>query len=100
MYGAIPDGGSSHISNRIATRIGPVAELRRKYEIVFRFPEIVGLFIGTRPDELPEPVLSLLQETGRRIYLSVELGLQSIHERSLGLLNRNHTGRAVRIRLS
>lgn len=70
---------------------GPVAELRRKYEIVFRFPEIVGLFVGTRPDELPEPVLSLLQETGRRIYLSVELGLQSVHERSLVRLNRNHT---------
>ncbi len=69
----------------------PVAELRRKYEIVFRFPEIVGLFVGTRPDELPEPVLSLLQETGRRIYLSVELGLQSVHERSLGLLQRNHS---------
>jgi hypothetical protein len=70
---------------------GPVMELRRRYETVFRFPEIVGLFVGTRPDELPEPVLSLLQETGRRIYLSVELGLQSVHERSLGLLNRNHT---------
>jgi radical SAM protein (TIGR01212 family) len=70
---------------------GPVADLRRKYETVFRFPEIVGLFVGTRPDELPEPVLSLLQETGRRIYLSVELGLQSVHERSLNLLNRNHT---------
>jgi len=70
---------------------GPVAELSSRYEIVFRFPEIVGLSVGTRPDELPEPALSLLQETGRCIYLSVELGLQSVHERSLGLLNRNHT---------
>jgi len=70
---------------------GSVPELRRKYEIVFAYNEIVGLFIGTRPDAVPEPVLSLLEELNRRIYLSVELGLQSVHARSLALLNRNHT---------
>lgn len=70
---------------------GPLTELRRKYEVVFRYPEIVGLFVGTRPDALPGPVLSLLQEMGRRIYLSVELGLQSVNERSLVRLNRNHS---------
>jgi hypothetical protein len=69
----------------------PVPELRRKYEIVFGFKEIVGLFIGTRPDAVPEPVLALLGEIGRRIYLCVELGLQSVHARSLAQLNRNHT---------
>lgn len=70
---------------------GTVAELRRKYEIVFNYEEIVGLFIGTRPDTLPGPVLSLLEEMNRRTYLSVELGLQSVHAQSLALLNRNHT---------
>ena len=39
---------------------------------------------------LRRPVFSLLEELNRRIYLSVELGLQSIHE-SLLLLNRNHS---------
>ncbi len=70
---------------------GPIMELKRKYEIVFKYNDIVGLFVGTRPDLIPSPVLSLLEEMNRRIYLSVELGLQSIHERSLLLLNRNHT---------
>jgi radical SAM protein (TIGR01212 family) len=70
---------------------GSVPELRRKYETVFDYKEIVGLFIGTRPDALPGPVLSLLEAMNRRIYLSVELGLQSIHPQSLVLLNRNHT---------
>lgn len=70
---------------------GPLAELRRKYEVVFRYPEIAGLFVGTRPDALPGPVLALLAETGRRIYLCVELGLQSVHERSLAWLRRRHT---------
>ena len=70
---------------------GAVPELRRKYGTVFGYKEIVGLFIGTRPDALPGPVLDLLQDMGRRIYLCVELGLQTVHARSLALLNRNHT---------
>lgn len=69
----------------------PLPELQRKYGIVFGYKEIVGLFIGTRPDAVPEPVLALLQDLSRRIYLCVELGLQSVHARSLSLLNRNHT---------
>lgn len=69
---------------------GPVPELRQKYGIVFQYNDIVGLSIGTRPDAISEPVFSLLEKMNRRIYLSVELGLQSIHEQSLLLLNRNH----------
>jgi radical SAM protein (TIGR01212 family) len=70
---------------------GPVAELKRKYEAVFKYKDIVGLFVATRPDAIAPPVYALLQETGRRTYLAVELGLQSSHDRSLVLLNRNHT---------
>ena len=72
---------------------GPEPELRQKYEIVFRYGDIVGLAIGTRPDAISGPVFSLLAGLSRRIYLSVELGLQSIHEKSLALLNRNHSYR-------
>lgn len=70
---------------------GPVAELRKKYEIVFRYTDIVGLYVGTRPDAIAPPVHSLLAEMGKRIYLAVELGLQSIHRQSLLWLNRNHS---------
>jgi len=70
---------------------GPVEELKRRCGIVFQYDSIVGLFIGTRPDSISPPVYSLLEEMKRRIYLSVELGLQSVHQRSLALLNRNHT---------
>ncbi len=70
---------------------GALPELRRKYGTVFAHEEIVGLSLGTRPDALPEPVLDLLQDISRRIYLCVELGLQSVHARSLALLNRHHT---------
>ncbi len=70
---------------------GPIRELKRKYESVFRYDDIVGLFIGTRPDAISLPALALLKTLSRRIYLTVELGLQSIHEQSLLFLNRNHT---------
>lgn len=69
----------------------PVEELREKYEIIFDFPEIVGFFIGTRPDAVAPDVYPLLEEINDRTYLTVELGLQSIHEKSLEFLNRNHT---------
>ncbi len=72
---------------------GPVEELREKYEIIFNFPEIIGLFIGTRPDAIAPGVYPLLDELNERTYLTIELGLQSIHTKSLQYLNRNHTYR-------
>ncbi len=69
----------------------PVEELRKKYEMIFDFPGIVGLFIGTRPDAIAPGVYPLLEELNKRTYLAVELGLQSIHAKSLDYLNRNHT---------
>ncbi len=70
---------------------GPVRELKQKYESVFHYEDIVGLFIGTRPDTISLPAFALLETLSRRIYLTVELGLQSIHAQSLLYLNRNHT---------
>jgi len=70
---------------------GSISELRRKFEIVFKYENIVGLFIGTRPDIISDPAFLLLEELNQRLYLTVELGLQSIHAASLLLLNRNHT---------
>ncbi len=69
----------------------PVEELRKKYEIIFQFPAILGLFIGTRPDAVAPEVYPLLEEMNKRTYLTVELGLQSIHHKSLEFLTRNHS---------
>lgn len=69
----------------------PVEELRRKYEIAFDFKDIVGLFIGTRPDAIADNVYPLMEELNKKTFLTVELGLQSIHSKSLQFLNRNHT---------
>lgn len=68
----------------------PVEELRRLYDEALSVTGVVGLSIGTRPDCLPDDVLDLLVEYHRRTYFWLELGIQSIHDRTLTLLRRGH----------
>jgi len=70
----------------------PIEKLKKLYDTVFIDPSIVGLAIGTRPDCVDEKVVNLLktyQEKG--YYLWIELGLQSIYNETLKLINRGHT---------
>lgn len=68
----------------------PVERLRPLFERALTHPQVVGMAIGTRSDCVPNDVLDLLQELASRTYLSVEYGLQSIHNRSLEWMNRGH----------
>jgi radical SAM protein (TIGR01212 family) len=68
----------------------PVARLRAVYEEALAHPQIVGLVIGTRPDCVPDDVLDLLSELAARTYVSVEFGMQTMHDRSLDWMNRGH----------
>ncbi len=68
----------------------PVDRLRAVYEEALGHEAVVGLAIGTRPDCVPDDVLDLLEEIAKRTYLSVEYGLQTIHDRSLDWMNRGH----------
>jgi radical SAM protein (TIGR01212 family) len=69
---------------------GPVDELKRLYLEALKVEDVVGLAIGTRPDCVPNDVLDLLAELKQRTYLWIEYGLQSIHDKTLGLINRGH----------
>ncbi len=68
----------------------PVERLRELWEEALRHPDVLGLIIGTRPDCVADDVLDLLAEFAERTWLSVEYGLQTIHDRSLDWLNRGH----------
>jgi radical SAM protein (TIGR01212 family) len=68
----------------------PVEHLRSLYTEALSVTDVVGLIVATRPDCLSEEVLDYLQELSRQTYLWLELGIQSIHDRSLGLINRRH----------
>lgn len=68
----------------------PVEKLRPLYEAALSHPQVVGLAVGTRPDCVPNDVLDLLEEIAHRTYLSLEYGVQTIHDRSLDWMNRGH----------
>lgn len=69
---------------------GSVDKLRRLYTEALAAPGIVGLVVGTRPDCVPDEVLDLLEELAQSHYVTLEYGLQSIHDRSLDWMNRGH----------
>ena len=68
----------------------PAARLREVYDAVLIHKEVVGLSIGTRPDAVDEGKLSLIASYKDRYETWVEYGLQSIHDRTLALINRGH----------
>lgn len=69
---------------------GSLQDLEALYLEALAVEDVVGLAIGTRPDCVPDGVLDLLSELNQRTYLWVEYGLQSIHNRTLQLINRGH----------
>jgi uncharacterized protein len=60
----------------------PLEQLVSLYEKAIENPAVVGLAIATRPDCLPQDVLDYLELLKQRIDIYVELGLQTIHEKS------------------
>jgi radical SAM superfamily enzyme len=50
----------------------------------------VGLAIGTRPDCLPDEVIGLLAKLNRIKPISVELGLQTIHDDTADAFHRGY----------
>lgn len=68
----------------------PVEVIKERFEQVVNLPGVVGLSVGTRPDCLPPEVVEYLAELNQRLYLWVELGLQSTFETTGDLINRAH----------
>ena len=64
--------------------------LKDKYEQVLQIPNVIGLNIATRPDAITDECYDYLEELNKRTDLTIEIGLQSIHEDTLKLINRGH----------
>ena len=69
----------------------PLDVLKEKYETVYKLPNVVGLSIATRPDSIEDDVYDYLEKLSKETYLTVELGLQSIHEKTNKIINRCHS---------
>lgn len=68
----------------------PVEELEKIYKSSLKHPDVVGISIGTRPDCVDEEKLELISTFKDDYYTWIEYGLQSIHDKTLKLINRGH----------
>ena len=64
--------------------------LKKKYESILGLDNVVGLNIATRADAISNECLEYLEELSKKTYLTIELGLQTIHEKTTKLINRGH----------
>lgn len=67
-----------------------IEKLRKLYYEAINIEGVVGLAIATRPDCLDEDVLDLLEELNKKTYLWIELGFQTIHEKSAKFIRRGY----------
>jgi radical SAM protein (TIGR01212 family) len=65
--------------------------LRKKYEEALTAEECVGLSIATRADCLGNDVLDLLEELNSRTFLQIELGLQTVNDKTAQVINRGYS---------
>ncbi len=68
----------------------PLPFLKEQFEEVLTYDKVVGLHIATRPDAISEECIAYLKELSKKTYLVVELGLQSMHEKTAKFINRGH----------
>ena len=65
--------------------------LKEKYETILKLDNVVGLNIATRPDSISDECLDYLEELSKKTYLTIELGLQTIHDKTSKFINRCHS---------
>ena len=68
----------------------PVSILKEKFEPILKLPNVVGLSIATRSDCINDDCLNYLIDLNKRTNLTIELGLQSMHDETLRMINRGH----------
>lgn len=69
----------------------PLPVLRERFEEALAYPGVAGLNIATRADCLEDDTLAYLAELSERTVLTIELGLQTVHDSTAALINRGHT---------
>ena len=69
----------------------PCEILREKYIEALSFPDVVGLSIGTRPDCINDENTDMIASLTERAYVTVELGLQTIHDKTAAQFHRGYS---------
>ncbi len=68
----------------------PVKTLKEKYETILAQDGVVGLNIATRADAITDECFDYLCQLNKKTFLTIELGLQTIHGKTSTLINRCH----------
>ena len=68
----------------------PLNILKEKYEEILNQKNVVGLSIATRPDSITDECIDYLAQLNQKTFITVELGLQTIHEKTSKIINRCH----------
>ncbi|MBF0217589.1 MAG: TIGR01212 family radical SAM protein [Candidatus Omnitrophica bacterium] len=76
---------------------GPVDKLKKTYDVISRFPDIVGLYISTRPDCIDDEKLDLIKSYADRYEVWIEYGVQTVHDKTLELIERGHDFETARL---
>lgn len=69
----------------------PLSRLKTLYESALSEKDVIGLSIATRADCISEEIADYLKELSEKTYLTVELGLQTIHDKTGERINRCHS---------
>ncbi len=92
MHQKWPDGLYIAYFQANTNTLGEISYLKNLYETALGLdPNIIGISISTRPDCISDELIEYFEELSKKTYLTIELGLQSIHEKSLTFLKRGHT---------
>ncbi|MDO5558852.1 MAG: TIGR01212 family radical SAM protein [Oscillospiraceae bacterium] len=70
---------------------GSFEKLKAGFEEALRYKDVVGIAIATRADCISPQMLDYLGELSHRTYLTVELGLQTVHDKTADRINRCHS---------
>lgn len=69
----------------------PLAQLKEIYRPAIEHPEVCGIIIGTRPDCVDSEKLDFFAELQKKIFVSIEYGIESCNNQTLLRINRGHT---------
>ncbi len=68
----------------------PLGHLIPLYESALDHPEVIGLAVGTRADCVDDAKIAWFENLARSRFVSLEYGLESIHDETLSRINRGH----------
>lgn len=84
------EGYIAYFQNFTST-YGDISKMRKLFYEAISQDNVLGLMIATRGDCLSEDVLTLLDELNQKTFLVVELGMQSVNEATISLIERGYT---------